>query len=115
MSDYRPDLNHMVPFMFLKPVHTMVNGMDQKSYPDKGPIIYASYKTYGGSEREVNGINVIEDTGVMETWYRPDLTSDCLLIRLGDKAKFEIQNEPENISMMNKYLKFRVRRLKGGI
>ena len=80
-----------------------------------GDVIFCNFKTYGGTEKEVNGVLVIEDTADVVTWFRPDITSDCRLIRLADGAKFEILNEPENIEMRNMVLKFKVRRIKGGV
>jgi hypothetical protein len=35
-------------------------------------------------------------------------------VRLSDGAVFDILGEPENIEMRNQFLKFKVRRVKGG-
>lgn len=86
--------------------------MQPKSYSEKD-LIYCSFKTYGGTEKEVNGRYVIYDTANVITWFRPDIQSDCRLKRMSDGAFFEILNEPENIEMKNKYLKFKVQRIKG--
>ena len=86
--------------------------MQPKSYAEKD-LIYCSFKTYGGAEKEVNGRYVIYDTANIITWFRPDIQSDCRLKRMSDGAFFEILNEPENIEMKNQYLKFKVQRIKG--
>lgn len=76
--------------------------------------IFCSFKTYGGTERDVNGITVVEDTANIVTWYRPDITSACRLKRVEDGAVFEILGEPEDIELRHQILKIKVRRLKGG-
>lgn len=90
-----------------------IKGVSQPTgYVDKC-IISCSFKTYGGTEKDINGRYVIEDTANIVTWYRPDIASDCKLRRMMDGAIFEIINEPENIDMKNQFLKFKVKRLKG--
>ena len=90
------------------------NGVSKPIYKDAvDPIIFCNFKTFGGKEVVNNGRYVIEDTANIVTWYRPDITSDCLLVRLSDNATFEILNEPENIEQRNQYLKFVIKRTKG--
>lgn len=90
------------------------NGVSKPIYKDAvDPVIYCNFKTYGGTERTENDRYVIEDTANIVTWYRPDIRSDSQLIRLSDNATFEILNEPEDIDQTHKYLKFKIRRIKG--
>lgn len=113
---YRPtEVRDMrVPFkLFVVSEYEKVKGvMQPKSYAEKD-LIYCSFKTYGGTEKDVNGRYVIYDTANIITWFRPDIKSDCRLKRMSDGALFEILNEPENIEMKNQYLKFKVQRIKG--
>lgn len=102
------------PCKLQQPKTTKVNGVNTKTYADVKGLIYANFKTYGGTERESNGLYVIEDTATLVCWYRPDIQSGCRIVRLTDNAIFEILGEPENIEMRNMYLKFKVRRVKGG-
>ena len=91
-----------------------VNGVSKPIYKDaEDPIIYCNFKTYGGKETTVNGRYVILDTAYITTIYRPDIQSNCQLIRLSDNAIFEIKNEPENIEQANQFIKFMVERVKG--
>lgn len=83
-----------------------------QSYQDKG-VIYCTWKSYGGTEQNVNGVYSIIDTATVTTWYRPDITSGCRLQR-EDGAFYEIINEPENLELQNTFLQFKVRRVKGG-
>lgn len=121
MSNYKPDLSNMIPLVLLVPTSTTVSGVTKKSFPtvaealeNTDNIFHGTFKTYGGTERDVNGVYSIIDTATIETWYRPDIKSDCRLARADDGAIFEIINEPENINMRNQFLKFKVRRVKGG-
>lgn len=115
--DYRPkEINHLDCAMRLHiPSYSEFNGVPHKEYPTNGPLFFANFKSYGGTERDVNGIYTIEDTATITTWYRPDLKSDCLVERLEDGAMFEIINEPEDINFRHQILVFKVKRVKGKV
>lgn len=127
MSNYRPQLENSIPLVLLIPTWTTVSGVRKKTYPtiqeallvqdEKGNnvnIFFGTFKTYGGTERDLNGVYSIEDTANIETWYRPDIKSDCRVARANDEAIFDIINEPEDINQRHQFLKFKVRRVKGG-
>lgn len=116
MADYRPQLPFSSPFYLLSPTYEMVKGAEEKYYPapTNEMIIFASFKTYGGTETTVNGVYSVIDTANLETWYRPDIKSDCRIVRVEDGAAYEIVGEPENINMRNQFLRFKVKRIKGG-
>jgi len=88
----------------------------QKVLPDlkDGFKIFASFKTYGGTDTVVDGVYSVVDTGNVETWFRPDITSDCVIVLAATEAKYQIVGEPENINMRNQFLTFKVERYKGG-
>lgn len=113
MAEYRPSLPFNTAVKLFIPKYVTAKGSTKKVYPQTGEVIYCSFKTYGGTEREVNGVTVVEDTANIETWYRPDITSDCI-IELAENVRYEIINQPENINLRNQFLKFKVRRIKGG-
>lgn len=117
MAQFRPSTPFNVPLILLVPTITTVSGVDKKSFPalSEGIQFFGSFKTYGGTERDVNGIYSIIDTASIETWYRPDIKSNCRIGIPDTGAIYEILNEPENINMRNQYLKFRVKRVKGGV
>ena len=79
-----------------------------------GFTIFSSFKTYGGTEKVEDGLYSIVDTAEVETWFRPDITSDCVIVLASSGARYEILNEPENINQRNQFLKFKIRRVKGG-
>ena len=98
----------------LKPSGTSkVNGVTRYIYPKTGDVIFVSWKTYGGTEQTVNGVVSIIDTADITTRYRPDITANCRLLREDGKL-YEIVSEPENTDLNNKYLEFKVERVKGG-
>lgn len=121
MSNYRPTLDNQIPLVLLTPTYTNVSGVNKPTYPtvqealqNNDNLFFGSFKTYGGTERDVNGIYSIEDTANIETWYRPDIKSNCRIARANDGAIFDIINEPEDINQRHQFLKFKVRRVKGG-
>lgn len=113
---YRPALTFTTPLVLLIPTYSKVSGVRTKTFPQiaSGIAFNGSFKTYGGTERDVNGIFAIEDTAVIETWYLPEIKSDCRIAIAGTNAVYEILGEPENIEMRNQFMKFKVQRVKGG-
>jgi hypothetical protein len=103
--------------LLLVPTYAKVSGVNTKTYPpiSEGVLFYGNFKTYGGTERDVNGVYSIMDTAHIECWYRPDITSECRIVRASDNAVFDIINEPEDINQRHQFLKFTVRRIKGGV
>lgn len=118
---YRPkEVDHLTTALkLLIPTYEMHEGHRIPVYPVEpyaaDPLIFANFKTKGGTERDVNGVYSILDTAQVVTWYRPDIKSDCRLVRLSDMAVFEILGEPENIENRNQYMIMKVERVKGGI
>ena len=96
------------------PTSDKVLGVSKKTYADIAGVVMVNWKSYGGTETTSNGVLSVEDTAQIVCWYRPDIRSDCRLVRLSDGATYEIIGEPENIEMRNQFLKFKVRRVKGG-
>lgn len=112
---YRPtEVNQMTtPMMVMKASERYEIGVKVKSYE---PVerVYCNFKTYGGTEKEVNGMIAVEDTATITCWYHPSITSDCILKRLTDGAEFEVLGEPENIEQRNMVMRVKIRRIKGG-
>lgn len=91
-----------------------INGVTRHTYPADGDVIYVNWKTYGGTEQTVNGLYSIRDTADITTRYRNDIAVNCRLLREDGKI-YEIISEPENTDLNNKYLEFKVERVKGGL
>lgn len=118
MSNYKPSSPFNVPMYLLIPTTTIVKGVEVKKYsePSLSNLIYGSFKTYGGTESQDNGVYFVIDTANIETWFRPDIKSDCRICLAEQSNKFyEIIGEPENINMRNQFMKFRVQAIKGGV
>ena len=79
-----------------------------------GVLIYGNFRTFGGTERDVNGLYSIENTATIETWFRPDIKSNCRIGIPETGEIYEILGEPENIGMRSQYLRLKVIQHKGG-
>ena len=115
-ANFRPTQPFSVPLLLLTPTITKINGVRTKTVDvASGVLIYGTFKTYGGTDQTVDGVYSVVDTAEIMTWYRPDITSDCLIALANDPlAQYEILGQPENIDLRNQFLKLKVRRVKGG-
>ena len=104
-----------VPLMLLIPEYTEAYGVPKKTFPDlaNGILFYGNFKTYGGTERDVNGVYSVEDTAIIECWYLPDINTNCRIGVPQTGAIYDVISEPENVNMRNQYMKFKVKRVKG--
>lgn len=112
MADYKPPVRFDTPVTLLAPEYKNYNGVSQKIYPENGPIIMVSFRTFGGTETTVNGVLSVENTATVETWYNPAIKADCRLQLNG--RNYEILGDPENINQRNQFMKFKVRAIGGG-
>lgn len=103
------------PLILQTPTAGSYNGVQTKTFTDSSSVIYANYKTYGGTDRKTDGVWEVEDTAQIVCWYRPDITSGCRIKRATDGAVFEIIGEPEDIEQRRQFLKFKIKRIKGGV
>lgn len=113
---YKPASPYSTPLILLKPTAGGALGVHTKSYPpvEDGELIKGSFKTFGGTEQNVDRVYSIIDTAVVETWYRPDITSNCRIVVVETNEVYEILGKPENIDMRNQYMQFKVQRVEGG-
>ena len=89
-------------------------GVVSKVYSDNGKPFAANFSTYGSTERESNGVVVVEENTTITTWYNPAIVAGCRIKRLTDNAVFEVVGEPENVEMRNMFSLIRVKRVRGG-
>lgn len=115
MADFKPS-TFTATLVLLVPTHSESMGVPTKAFPspENGFKFYGSFKTYGGTERDINGLYTIEDTAQVECWFNPQITSECRVYLPETQATYEIINEPEDIDLRHQFIKFKVRRLKGG-
>ena len=111
MREYQPITPFTTPGTYFIPTETMVKGVLKKTF-DAGHTFYCSFRTFGGTDRVVDGITTVEDTATIETWYDPSLTSKCKLLIDGDY--YEILGKPEDIGKRHKWYKMKIRAITGG-
>lgn len=102
------------PLQLQQPVTAFSYGVNTKTYENVKGVVMANFKTFGGTEKNDNGIITVEDTAQVVCWYRPEIKSGARVVLLQTGAVYEILGDPENIEMRNMFLKFKVRRVKGG-
>ena len=101
------------PLQLLVPTKTVVNGVKKKDFVE-GRVFFASFKTYGGTERLSNDKYIVEDTAKVLCWYDTDIKADCRIKNLNDGVEYEIINRPEDINQQHQFLSFKVRAVLGG-
>lgn len=116
MARFKPAAAFNVPMVLLIPTYTKEKGVPTKAFPDpeNGIRINGSFKSYGGTERDVNGIYSVDDTAWIETWYRPDITAACRICLLETGEVYEILGKPEDIERRHQFLRFKVQAYEGG-
>ena len=110
------------PLQLQQPVTAVSYGVNTNTYQNTKGVVMANFKTFGGTEKNDNGIITVEETAQVVCRYRPDIKSDTriILLRAGfdengePNAVYEILGDPENIEMRNMFLKIKLRRVKGG-
>ena len=104
-----------VAMKLLIPTETMVKGVTKKSFPtpENGILFFGTFRTFGGSEFTSNDVYTVYDTAIIDTWYNPDITSDCRICICETGEIFEVINRPENIGMRHQYMQFKVQKIGG--
>ena len=117
-KQYQPQVPFTVPAMHLKREIKKVNGVNQETFSEVG-MFFCSAKSYGGTEKTVNGVYVIEDTWTVDTWYNPLLKKGDKIRFLDEKdddgnyPEFEVLASPESINRRGQYMRFKVSRIGG--
>ena len=111
-KQYQPQVPFTVPAMHLKRSTRKVNGVNQETFTEGG-MFFCSAKSYGGTEKTVNGVYVIEDTWTIDTWYNPAFKKGDRIRFLDDMTEFEVLASPENINRRGQYMRFKVSRIGG--
>jgi hypothetical protein len=115
MVNFNPALPYTTPILLLIPTYTTEKGVSVKTYDESNGIqIFCSWKTYGGTETTQNDLYTVLDTAQIETWFRPEIKSDCRIKDLETKAVYEILGKPEDINRRHQILKFKVQAVEGG-
>lgn len=110
---YVPSSILNVPARIWNSVEKRVNGVMSREYEPCEDVIWVGAKSYGGTEKNVDGIYTIEDTIEFTMYYNPEMKSSSRLELLGDGSMWEVLNTPENIDMRGAFMRFKGRRLHG--
>lgn len=112
---FKPNTPFDVAMKLLTPTSKMEKGVKSVTYsdPKDSPMIYGSFRTYGGTENFSNDVYTIFDTAVVETWYRPDIKADCKIYVCETEETYRIISPPENIEMRHQFMQFKVERVGG--
>lgn len=110
---YKPNAPFITPLILMIPMYKTVKGVKQKTYTE-ADTFFCSFKTYGGTESVENDVLSVINTANIETWFRPDIKSDCR-VKTEQGEEYEIIGRPENIDMRNQYLKFKIKLVAGGV
>lgn len=98
-------------FNILTPSYTRVLGVQKRELTKKG-VLFASVRSFGGTEKIIDGVYSILKTQVLQTWYRPDIVSGVVLEDLNG-VKWEIIGNPEDINLDHRYLQIKVKKIEG--
>lgn len=112
MKQYQPSVPFTVPALHLKRSTRKVNGVNKEVFTE-GSTFFCSAKSYGGTEKVVNGVYVVEDTWQIDTWYNPAFGKGDRIRFLDDNSEFEVLASPENINRRGQYMRFKVSRIGG--
>ncbi len=76
---YKPQSPFSAALSLLIPTYSNNVGVEAKAYPkaQNGLMFYGSFRTFGGTERDINGVYSVEKTAVVEKRVRPDNKTDC--------------------------------------
>ena len=115
MRQYKASMPFDVPMKLLIPTESKKKGTAQKEFPSaaNGILFFGSFRTYGGTEVNTNDVYAIRDTAVVDTWYRPDITSECRVYVCETGETYDIISRPENIGMRHQYMQFKMERTGG--
>jgi hypothetical protein len=115
-KSFKPAMPFDVAMKLLVPTSTMVKGVTKKVFPNPDEIqdvFFASFRTYGGTENFSNDIYTVFDTAVVETWFNPQITTDCQIYLCETGETFNVITKPENINMRHQFMQFKVEKVGG--
>ena len=76
--------------------------------------IFVEWKNKFGSEAIQAAVDQAVEPASFRMWYIPGITADCLVVRVEDKAEFEIIGTPDDVMNRHQQLEIQVKRYTGG-
>lgn len=115
MALYKTELsNFQTPLKLQIPTYKTSYGTTSKTGYEDSITFLASFKAKG-TEVEKNGLLLIQETADVICWYNPLIESNARIVNLKSNKTYEILGDVENIDDMNQRMKFKVRRIAGGV
>lgn len=112
---YKPSAPFTVPMKLLVPTETSSYAVATKAFTaiKDADVFYGSFRTFGGTEAYKDNVLTLVDTGVIDTWYRPDIKADCRIYLCDTEDTYEIVGKPEDIDFRHQYMRFKVQKVGG--
>lgn len=112
---YKPAMPFNVAMRLLVPTTTVVKGVRKQTFsePDDSHLFYGSFRTFGGTESNVNDVFSVVDTATIDTWFDPQITADCMIYLCETGKTYKIIASPESIDMRNQFMQIRCERVGG--
>ena len=116
MADFKPQMPFNVPMRLLVPTYTTELGAPKKTFsePSKSKRFFGSFRTFGGTEVISNDVYTVRNTATINTWFDPDIKSDCEIYIETTGETYEIKGKTENVAMRNQWLQIKVEAIEGG-
>lgn len=119
MAGYRPAAPFVTPMYILNPTYKPVKGVPKETWPQISELadedmIFGTFRTFGGTDVISNDLYTVQDTGTIDTWYRPDIKSNSRLYLIHERETYEILGNPEDIDKRHQYMRIKVRKVGGG-
>ena len=115
-KQFKPNGPFDCAMKLLVPTVTKVKGVTKKEFPDPETVenvFFGSFKTYGGTENFSNDVYMVFDTAIIETWFNPDIKTNCEIYICETGKTYQVIAEPENINMRHQFMKFKVQAIGG--
>lgn len=112
MRNYSPKRPFNTAFQLLKPEYSNDYGVEEKTFIEHS-LFFGSFRTFGGTESTENGILTVYDTAKIETWFNPEISSDCQIKDCETGKLYRVIGTPEDINCQHQYMIFKVESVGG--
>lgn len=113
---YKPAAPFVTAMKLLTPTYAKKKGVPVKEWPEDAdaPTFFGTFRTFGGTEMTETDLYTVVNTGTIDTWYRPDIRSNCGIRICETGELYEVVGDPEDIEMRHQFLRIRVQKVGGG-
>lgn len=114
-KDYKPHTPFSVAMKILTPITQTVHGVVKKTFttPEESPLIFGSFRTFGGTETTSDDVYTVLDTATIDTWYNPLIKADSAIYICQTGETYNVIGTPENINMRNQFMQLKVKKTGG--